>query len=208
MSDEKARQLVATPIVSVILQRLQSSVPYAPAIGDIFQAPFNGNGSPSVEMKTGDVFAIKFSTSLPGKVRLLSTDVNGVLTESDPYDVFPGEDNRMPRVGQQGIRMTGSIGIEVMDIKFFPCISAVQTIRDRASVRPFVNLLPSCGSSEQIGQGQSLRPSVSDQRNGRFFSKAMEFPANNDPGQVVGIDPNYTFGSVLSLRISVNHIAP
>jgi hypothetical protein len=204
--EDKARQLVATPIVSFVMQRLQSNEPNAPAVGEIFQAPLNVSGSPTVEIKTGDVFAIKFSTSVPGRVRLKSTDVAGAVSQSDLYEAVPGEDNRMPRARQGGIRMVGATGQEILEIEFFPCVSSSQDIKDRASVRPFVNLLPSCGNemaTKQFVGGAAVKGGDSGAP-----TKAMEFPTSGDASQVVGIDSNFTSGTKLMLKININHIAP
>jgi hypothetical protein len=207
MSEDKVRQLVASPLVSFVMQRLESDLPNAPLVGEIFKAPLNGSNLPTIDIRTGDVFAIKFSTSVPGQVRLHSLGADGVPSKSDLYEAVPNEDNRMPRARQGGIKMTGAVGPETLEIEFFPCISSSQEVRDRPAVRQFISLLPSCGNEMATKQFVGAASAGKSIERGEV-AKAMQFPTSSDSSQVVGIDPNFTSGTKLSLKININHMAP
>lgn len=71
-------------------------------------------------MKTGDVFAMHYSTSLPGVVQVLNIDPKGVTTSLGRYTVRPDQDNRIPE-GRQGIGLSGAPGTEILRVLFYPC---------------------------------------------------------------------------------------
>lgn len=75
-------------------------------------------GTPT--LRTGDVFALRFATNLPGQVHVANIDAAGVRTSLGTYNVLPGRDNRIPR--SKGIQLAGSTGLETFRLYFYPCV--------------------------------------------------------------------------------------
>ena len=93
-------------------------------------------------LKTGEVFALRYATNLPGQVRVDNIDALGVRTPLGTYNVLPGQDNRIPR--SKGIQLAGSTGLETFRLYFYPCVpgevraeQSADTLRD----------LPACDES-------------------------------------------------------------
>jgi hypothetical protein len=72
-------------------------------------------------LHTGDVFAIRYSTNVPGQVRIDNIDSAGVTNSLGTYTVVPGRDNRIPVT--KGIMLTGVTGMEQFKMYFYPCVS-------------------------------------------------------------------------------------
>ena len=70
-------------------------------------------------LHTGDVFAIRYSTNVPGQVRIDNVDSAGVTNSLGTYTVLPGRDNRIPVT--KGIQLTGVTGTEQFKMYFYPC---------------------------------------------------------------------------------------
>lgn len=93
-------------------------------------------------LKTGDVFALRYATNLPGQVRIENVDARGVRTALGTYNVLPGQDNRIPRT--RGIQLAGSTGEETFNLYFYPCLPAeATTLVGYASYR---DSLPACSA--------------------------------------------------------------
>ena len=97
-------------------------------------------GTPT--LRSGDVFALRFATNLPGQVHVANIDAAGVRTSLGTYNVLPGRDNRIPR--SKGIQLAGSTGLETFRLYFYPCVpgevraeQSADTLRD----------LPACDES-------------------------------------------------------------
>jgi len=72
------------------------------------------------KLHTGDVFAIEYSTNLPGQLRIDNIDSAGTLAELGTYVMLPGRDNRIPIT--KGIKLVGETGTETFKMYFFPCV--------------------------------------------------------------------------------------
>lgn len=91
-------------------------------------------------LKSGDVFALHYSTNLPGLVRLENTDSTGLVTNLGTYVVWPDRTNRLPE--QKGIMLSGAAGNEVVKILFYPCLPREAAGSELA--RRFAAKIPAC----------------------------------------------------------------
>ena len=127
-----------TPAVGYAMQRLD------PRNFEVVQALKVGE-APTV-LKTGDVFAIQYSTSLPGRIRLENVDPQGRVSDLGTYTVLVDQLNRLPR--ERGIRLQGEAGLELLRLYFFPCLPAEAAGQPWAE--PFKAQLPDCGGKSVL----------------------------------------------------------
>jgi hypothetical protein len=122
----------------------------APAVGYSLQKLDPGSFAVAAELevgdeptvlKTGDVFAIQYSTNLPGQIRLENVDPAGRVSNLGTYTVLVDQLNRLPR--ERGIRLEGEPGVELLKLYFYPCLPPESAGQPR-SVR-FESQLPNCG---------------------------------------------------------------
>jgi len=102
------------PVVGYTVQQLD------PASFEVLKA-LPVQGGPPV-MRTGEVFALLYSTNLPGQVRLENIDPAGVVADLGVYTVLPDQLNRIPR--DLGIKLVGQPGQELIRFYFYPCLPA------------------------------------------------------------------------------------
>ena len=99
------------------------------------------------KLKTGDVFALRFATNLPGQVRVENIDASGRRNPLGTYNVLPGQDNRIPRT--KGIQLTGTTGEETFDLYFSPCLPAEASgLRGLATYKDALPACSAAGASE------------------------------------------------------------
>ncbi len=100
-------------------------------------------GDAPTALKTGDVFAIQYSTNLPGQIRLENVDPMGRVSNLGTYTVRVDQLNRLPR--DRGIRLEGEPGMEILKLYFYPCLPR------EAAGQPwgarFESHLPNCGAA-------------------------------------------------------------
>lgn len=205
LNNQAAGLLSSQPVLSFVVQKLADHKPQSPVIGLLAQDELKGQNEPSFAVTTGDAFAIRFVTSVPGRVRLINTDVDGQTSASSLYEAVPAGDNRMPREHEGGILMTGRPGIEFLDVEFVPCVSA--SLAQHPAVQPFAGQLPACSLEAATRQ---YRPARADGGGGiaDLGAKAMNFPSNPDPTQAVAIAPaGYAKGEALRFRLRIQHLA-
>jgi hypothetical protein len=98
-------------------------------------------------LKTGDVFALRFATNLPGQVRVENVDAGGQRNPLGTYNVLPGQDNRIPRT--KGIKLTGTTGEETFNLYFYPCLPPEATgLRGLATYKEALTECAASGSSD------------------------------------------------------------
>jgi hypothetical protein len=102
--------------------------------------PVGGSGA---LLRTGDVFVLQFSTSLPGEVRLENIDPRGRITDLGTYTVLVDQLNRLPR--DKGIQLQGQPGLERLRFYFYPCLPAEAAGKRWAA--EFQGRLPACGTA-------------------------------------------------------------
>ena len=105
--------------------------------------PVGGSGA---QLRTGDVFVLQFSTSLPGQVRLENVDARGRIVDLGTYTVFVDQLNRLPR--DKGIQLQGQPGLERLRFYFYPCLPAEAANKPWAA--DFRGRLPACQSAAPL----------------------------------------------------------
>lgn len=100
--------------------------------------PVGGSGA---LLRTGDVFVLQFSTSLPGQVRLENIDPKGRIADLGTYTVMVDQLNRIPR--DKGIQLQGQPGLERLRFYFYPCLPGEAAGKRWAA--EFQGRLPACG---------------------------------------------------------------
>lgn len=101
-----------------------------------------GNAEPPA-LRTGDVFAVQFSTNLPGIVRLENIDPAGQVQLLGTYPVLADQLNRIPR--ERGIRLEGEAGTERLRFFFRPCLHAAPVAR--SADERWSGQLPACSAA-------------------------------------------------------------
>ncbi|MGC4079630.1 MAG: hypothetical protein QM702_21815 [Rubrivivax sp.] len=96
-------------------------------------------------LRSGDVFAVQFSTSLPGLVTLQNVDAQGRSANLGTYPVLADQLNRIPR--DRGIRLEGDTGVERLRFLFRPCLHAAPL--SRPSDYLLAGRLPACSAAER-----------------------------------------------------------
>jgi hypothetical protein len=147
-------------------------------------------------LHTGDVFAIEYSTNLPGQLRIDNIDSAGRTAELGTYIMLPGRDNRIPIT--KGIKLVGETGTETFKMYFFPCVPESQATT--ASASGSVEGLPACpmGPSPQLLK-------ASQQHLGAKGAINLESP---DPTIAVAAVTDYQSNDVMASEFRINHIAP
>jgi len=105
-------------------------------------------GGAGALLRTGDVFVLQFSTSLPGRVRLENIDAQGQIADLGSYTVLVDQLNRLPR--DRGIQLQGQPGVERLRFYFYPCMPAEAAGKSWAV--EFQGRLPAC-NAWVAGQG-------------------------------------------------------
>ena len=100
-------------------------------------------GGSGALLRTGDVFVLQFSTSLPGQVRLENVDPKGRVADLGTYTVLVDQLNRLPR--DKGIQLQGQPGLERLRFYFYPCLPAEAAGKRWAA--EFQGKLPACATA-------------------------------------------------------------
>jgi hypothetical protein len=100
-------------------------------------------GGSGAMLRTGDVFVLQFSTSLPGQVRLENIDPKGRVADLGTYTVLVDQLNRLPR--DKGIQLQGQPGLERLRFYFYPCLPAEAAGKRWAA--DFQGKLPACAAA-------------------------------------------------------------
>jgi hypothetical protein len=151
-----------------------------------------GHGAPTLH--TGDVFAIEYSTNVPGQVRIDNVDSAGQKAALGTYTVLSGHDNRIPVT--KGIKLIGSTGTETFKLYFFPCLPADAGGNSDAAAASAG--LPSCpaGPSPQL-----LKAS-----NGLVGAKAAVNLDSPDPTIAVSAVASYQPNDVTESDFQIRHL--
>ena len=153
-----------------------------------------GHGTPTLH--TGDVFAIEYSTNVPGQVRIDNVDSAGTTSALGTYTVQSGHDNRIPVT--KGMKLVGTTGTETFKLYFFPCLPTdAGGTSDSATAYAG---LPTCpaGPSPQL-----LRAST-----GLVGAKAAVNLDSPDPTIAVNAFASYQTNDVTESDFHILHVAP
>lgn len=146
-------------------------------------------------LKTGDTFALRFATNLPGQVRIENVDSQGVRAPLGVYNVLPGQDNRIPRT--RGIQLAGSTGLETFNLDFYPCLPPeAATLRGYAVYK---DALPPCGS------GAFEPPGVQVAMRGVVRTRAAVNLELDDPKMVVAALPDFKPRDIVHQSFTLQH---
>lgn len=166
-------------------------------------------GSPvALTVYTGDVFALYFTPSTPGLVRLTSIDTQ--KTEIlDTYVVKPGAINRLPREGSGGIVVDGHVGTETLRVEFEPCLP--QALANDIVVQPFLGKLQRCFQLTAGAKSAAGAKSVTVGPTSAVTSRGMTLtvPASGDFKNtgVIGASEGFQPGRTMTHDITVNHFS-
>ena len=199
-----AAQLSLQPLLAFNIQETDGPAPHGKVLKTLASGVLHAGQNPSFQIKTNASFAMTFSTSVPGRIRLINTNSDNMRVESDLYEALPGSDNRMPQAHQGAIQMIGKPGAETLEVVFTPCISDI--FRNHPRVAGFANSLPSCGAESAtkgyVAQGGKR---AADAMTG---GRTMLFPANSDTRELLAVAPSdYKPGEVLRFTVNIDHIS-
>ncbi len=144
-------------------------------------------------LRTGDVFAVRFATNLPGLLSIENTDAAGVHTVLGTYSVLPGADNRYPR--RKGLALAGAAGLESYDVYFLPCVPAEE--RTQPLVAAVVDHLSACPPVSAATQLSA--PSV-----GRAIRATINLDSP-DPRLAAAVAPGFTASDVVKSSFVIQH---
>lgn len=176
------------PIVGYVIERLDPKT-FTP-IGALDVA----RAAPS--LKTGEVFALQYSTSLPGQVRLENIDPAGTVNDLGTYTVLPDQLNRIPR--DLGIKLVGQPGTEVIRFYFYPCLPVGAA--GEAWSAPYKGKLPDCG--------RGPNPMVLAAASGAVRPKALVNLSQPDDTMSFAGSADYRMNDVTSTVALIRHEAP
>ncbi len=194
-------RLSERPVVALVVQKYAGKDASAPPLDTIrFDRVGEGMDMLRFDIRTGEHFALRFDTSVPGRVRLVNTDAGGKTETVGFYEVVGSSENRMPR--RTNIEMVGAPGNETLEVIFTPCISAA--LAGDARVAQFSPYLPACGD-EAATRGL---PQVSMQR--LDIGKGMNNPefSENAATVLMAAPVSTSKGASLNARILINHLPP
>jgi hypothetical protein len=153
--------------------------------------PVGGSGA---LLRTGDVFVLQFSTSLPGQVRLENVDPKGQVADLGTYTVLVDQLNRLPR--DRGIQLQGQPGVERLRFYFYPCLPAEAAAKPWAT--EFKGKLPACGPApaQQVAGSPHL---------GTVSPRAMVNLAQPDAHVALAGSTDYQPGDVTLMEAHIRH---
>ena len=181
--------------------------PFVPALGYAMEQldpvsfavlrplPVAGSGA---LLRTGDVFVLQFSTSLPGRVRLENIDPAGRVADLGTHTVFVDQLNRIPR--DKGIQLQGQPGLERLRFYFYPCLPAEAAGKPWAA--EFQGKLPPCTAAPVLHSAQAGQPAGTY---GTVVPRALVNLAQPDAHLVFAGSPEYQPGDVTLMEAQIRH---
>lgn len=151
-------------------------------------------------LRTGDVFVVQFSTSLPGQVRLENVDPAGKATDLGLYTVLVDQLNRLPR--DKGIQLQGQPGVERLRFHFYPCLPAEAANKPWAA--DYKGRLPACPATPPNHATQVAQASRSF---GTVTPRALVNLAQPDPHVAFAGSADYQPGEVTLMEAQIRHQA-
>lgn len=159
--------------------------------------PVGGSGA---LLRTGDVFVLQFSASLPGHVRLENVDPKGQAADLGTYTVLVDQLNRLPR--DKGIQLQGQPGVERLRFYFYPCLPSEAA--DKAWVAEFKGRLPACPAAPGVraaaGNGGTERSDL-----GKVAPRALVNLAQTDAHVAIAGSTDYQPGDVTLMEALIRH---
>lgn len=184
------RKPTAPAIVPALAWAMEQLDPASFAV--LRPVPVGGSGA---LLRTGDVFVVQFSTSLPGHVRLENVDPKGQTADLGTYTVLVDQLNRLPR--DKGIQLQGQPGVERLRFYFYPCLPAEAA--DKAWVAEFKGRLPACPArapTQAAGPAGAL---------GSVAPRALVNLAQTDAHVAIAGSTDYQPGDVTLMEALIRH---
>jgi hypothetical protein len=153
--------------------------------------PVGGSGP---LLRTGDVFVVQFSTSLPGQVRLENVDPAGRVIDLGLYTVLVDQLNRLPR--DKGIQLQGQPGVERLRFYFYPCLPAEGLNKPWAA--EFKGKLPPCS-------GAPTTVASHNRGYGNVTPRALVNLAQPNANVVFAASRDYQPGEVTLMEARIRH---
>jgi hypothetical protein len=151
-------------------------------------------------LRTGDVFVVQFSTSLPGQVRMENIDPAGKVTDLGLYTVLVDQLNRLPR--DKGIQLQGQPGVERLRFHFYPCLPGEAA--NKAWAADYQGRLPACPATPQRNATQVAQATRSF---GTVTPRALVNLAQPDPNVAFAATADYKPGEVTLMEAQIRHEA-
>ena len=161
--------------------------------------PVAGSGA---LLRTGDVFVLQFSTSLPGQVRLENIDSQGRVADLGTHTVLVDQLNRIPR--DKGIQLQGQPGLERLRFYFYPCLPAEAAGKSWAA--EFQGKLPPCTATpvlQSANVGSAGTPYSTPF--GTVAPRALVNLAQPDANLVFAGSLEYQPGDVTMMEAQIRH---
>jgi hypothetical protein len=157
-------------------------------------------GGAGPQLRTGDVFVVQFSTSLPGQVRMENIDPAGKATDLGLYTVLVDQLNRLPR--DKGIQLQGLPGVERLRFHFYPCLPGEAA--GKAWAADYQGRLPACPAQPQRTATQVAQATRSF---GTVTPRALVNLAQPDPNVAFAASADYKPGEVTLMEAQIRHEA-
>lgn len=157
-------------------------------------------GGAGPRLRTGDVFVVQFSTSLPGQVRMENIDPAGKVTDLGLYTVLVDQLNRLPR--DKGIQLQGQPGVERLRFHFYPCLPGEAA--GKAWAADYQGRLPACPATPQHNATQVAQATRSF---GTVTPRALVNLAQPDPNVAFAASADYKPGEVTLMEAQIRHEA-
>ena len=161
--------------------------------------PVAGSGA---LLRTGDVFVLQFSTSLPGRVRLENIDTTGRVADLGTHTVLVDQLNRIPR--DKGIQLQGQPGLERLRFYFYPCLPAEAAGKPWAA--EFQGKLPPCTAAPVLQSAHLGNPAGNPAgAYGTVVPRALVNLTQPDTHLVFAGSPEYQPGDVTLMEAQIRH---
>jgi hypothetical protein len=180
------------PIVPALAWAMEQLDPGSFAV--LRPVPVGGSGA---RLRTGDVFVVQFSTSLPGHVRLENVDPKGQTADLGTYTVLVDQLNRLPR--DKGIQLQGQPGVERLRFYFYPCLPAEAA--GKAWVAEFKGRLPACSTAQVAGTGAGSSAGTL----GTVAPRALVNLTQTDAHVAIAGSTDYQPGDVTLMEATIRH---
>jgi hypothetical protein len=188
----KASASAPAPIVPALAWAMEQLDPGSFAV--LRPVPVGGSGA---LLRTGDVFVVQFSTSLPGHVRLENVDPKGQTADLGTYTVLVDQLNRLPR--DKGIQLQGQPGVERLRFYFYPCLPTEAA--NKAWLAEFKGRLPACPAESAVPMAQAGRPDTL----GTVAPRALVNLAQTDAHVAIAGSTDYQPGDVTLMEALIRH---
>ena len=193
---------IATPLIAISATMLMGPEANAEAKPNGEIALLQAGSEPlRFTVKSGDVFALLFSPTTPGMVKISSVDSIRTM-DIDLYTVLPGQNNRLPRAGRGGLVVDDTPGLETLRVIFEPCIPS--NLANEPTVQAFSGKLPRCTLALN-----DAKKSWSASANGKNVSKGFSLsqPGEGNKVGLLASGKDYKPGDLLTYDIVMDHIA-